>query len=475
MAILKLKNKTTGEWEEIQAIIGNGISSIEKTSTSGLVDTYTITYTNGNTTTFDVSNGEVTREELEEEVERLSMIYNAFPTTTGEGEEPSINGTAEVPFKEIGLKGNTYQDSTTGKNLIGLVEGTTTHNGITATTSNGEITLNGTATANSFVDVQLVDNYSLTNGEKYTISLNNSEANSNVSLRITGTGTYDTIANSVNRTNTITYDSSVVIFGKKITIRTNSGTTLTNYKIKPQIEKGETSTSYENFTYGASPNPSYPQEIHVVTGDNEVIVSSGDNTQSQTYPINLGSMELCKIGNYQDYLYKDSGKWYLNKQIGKVVLDGSENWYRWSANTFYITKLTEIRNALSNYYTYNPTATGGGQLSNGEFFIHDSTNNNTVIFKNTGINDSIDSFKTWLSTHNVILYYALATPTITEITDTTLIEQLDNLEKAYSYDTQTNISQTNQDKPFIISYEAILSLRNVLNSLETRIAVLETE
>ncbi|NLW14844.1 MAG: hypothetical protein GX038_01080, partial [Erysipelothrix sp.] len=76
----------------------------------------------------------------------------------------------------------------------------------------------------------------------------------------------------------------------------------------------------------------------------------------------------------------------------------------------------------------------------------------------------VTGFKNWLSTHNTAVYYPLATPTITEITDTTLIEQLDNLEKAYSYDTQTNISQTNQDKPFIISYEAILSLRNVLNS-----------
>lgn len=37
---------------------GNGIASISKTSTSGLVDTYTITYTNGNSTTFPVTNGE---------------------------------------------------------------------------------------------------------------------------------------------------------------------------------------------------------------------------------------------------------------------------------------------------------------------------------------------------------------------------------------------------------------------------------
>ena len=37
---------------------GNGIASVAKTSTSGLVDTYTITYTDGTTSTFTVTNGE---------------------------------------------------------------------------------------------------------------------------------------------------------------------------------------------------------------------------------------------------------------------------------------------------------------------------------------------------------------------------------------------------------------------------------
>lgn len=37
---------------------GNGIASITKTGTAGLVDTYTITYTNGQTSTFTVTNGQ---------------------------------------------------------------------------------------------------------------------------------------------------------------------------------------------------------------------------------------------------------------------------------------------------------------------------------------------------------------------------------------------------------------------------------
>ena len=51
-------NMETGAYQDtgIQAQ-GVGISSIEKTGTSGLVDTYTITYTNGNSTTYTVTNG----------------------------------------------------------------------------------------------------------------------------------------------------------------------------------------------------------------------------------------------------------------------------------------------------------------------------------------------------------------------------------------------------------------------------------
>ena len=36
---------------------GNGIASVTKTGTSGLVDTYTIAFTNGTSTTFQVTNG----------------------------------------------------------------------------------------------------------------------------------------------------------------------------------------------------------------------------------------------------------------------------------------------------------------------------------------------------------------------------------------------------------------------------------
>ena len=60
---------------------GNGIESVELTSTSGAVKTYTITFTDGTTTTFDVTDGEVTNASLAQALapinDRISAIEDA--------------------------------------------------------------------------------------------------------------------------------------------------------------------------------------------------------------------------------------------------------------------------------------------------------------------------------------------------------------------------------------------------------------
>lgn len=48
---------TDGSTTTFEVTNGSDIDTIEKTSTSGLVDTYTVTLTNGHTTTFEVTNG----------------------------------------------------------------------------------------------------------------------------------------------------------------------------------------------------------------------------------------------------------------------------------------------------------------------------------------------------------------------------------------------------------------------------------
>ena len=503
------------------------------------------------------------------------MIYNAFPSTTGEGEEGSINGTAEVPFKEIGLKGNTSQYSTTGKNLINCTSPTTTEVNLTVTRNeDGSYTLNGTSKSTTWY-FRLCPNFTLPAGT-YTLSNGNNEATGGYAVF------YDDNNNFTTRTNieTKTFNDTVTI-APYIRVRENQ--IFNNFTIYPMIVAGSSAGEYEPYTNGPAPNPDYPYPVNVVTGDNEIKVvgknlakstfdtklrmtgsganrtvsSANGNTSQivkvkpnttytcsgdfstlpnnymrigyfnsypevnsvstnfvynqspftftteastnyimlfnsnnvdttisnlqlekgnqatdyipyQTYPINLGSMELCKIGDYQDYLYKENGIWYKYGAIGKLVLNGSENWWqdRELTNTYRYYTATILPNSIQNLaYCDNFKSVSTYTINNtdGEALCRINEGQIAIRLNKTRAN-TLNDFKSWLSTHNTTVYYILNTPTITEITDTTLIEQLDNLEKAYSYDTQTNISQTNQDKPFIISYEAILSLRNVLNS-----------
>ena len=65
---------------------GNGISGISKTSTSGLVDTYTISYTNGNSVTYTVTNGKgissITKTGTSGLVDTYTIAYNSGSPTT---------------------------------------------------------------------------------------------------------------------------------------------------------------------------------------------------------------------------------------------------------------------------------------------------------------------------------------------------------------------------------------------------------
>ena len=67
----------------------------------------------------------------------------------------------------------------------------------------------------------------------------------------------------------------------------------------------------------------------------------------------------------------------------------------------------------------------------------------------------ITGIKNWLSTHNTTVYYVLATPTYTEITNTELIEDLETLYTAKSQEGTTNISITSEDLEMILNVSAL--------------------
>ena len=75
--------------------------------------------------------------------------------------------------------------------------------------------------------------------------------------------------------------------------------------------------------------------------------------------------------------------------------------------------------------------------------------------------NTVPLINTWLESNNITCYYALSTPTYTQITGT-LAEQLEAVYyEAMSKEGQTNISQINDDLPFVISAETLKSMANL--------------
>lgn len=373
-----------------------------------------------------------------------------YQYVTGEGTNITLNNTDNA-LMQLDLNPSELTQATrSGKNLFDSSQIVNVSDYIVANGTGIKIikTTNGR--------VSPLYNISLKANTEYTISCN-----------LTSTTTYPTmycqwrtndsstlwVPNLPNGSTTFTPSKDIVgvIFYLQNTDTDGTYVELTNL----QIEKGSTATDYE--PYGVMPSPDYPSEVQVIKGNNSIKISNSDNTEQQVLPLNLpNGIEYCKIGTYEDEFEHDGDKWYLNKYIGKVVLDGSENWsyeavggydaFKYNATDMFE---TSIGIGLSNYYqNITPIGDGRMRLGWGNTFMY--------FFNSTSrFNGSIDNFKDWLSTHNLIVYYRLSTPTYEEITDTTLISQLNTIEKALSYDGQTNISQTNTGLPFIISASAL--------------------
>ena len=222
---------------------------------------------------------------------------------------------------------------------------------------------------------------------------------------------------------------------------------------------------------------------------------------AETLTIPLGNIELAKIGDYTDKLFKaiegdsvydsldsttkgilTSGSWYKQGNIGKQVFNGSEagwgqgNTSNGKRNYIAIDNLRIQNNggyAISNYFERISANSSWTNDING---VAVNSNTEQLLIKtiSTMELDTLEKFKTWLSTHNTTVYYILATPTYTEITDNTLITALEeiytlNLNKPIS-NIWTEPSGTNANAGIWLSYQkdlatVISDLTNAIISL----------
>ena len=348
------------------------------------------------------------------------------------------------------------------KNLLNISSNSVTNRGVTVSINDNNLKISGTASQNYPVDKNVMP-----------LPLNNIIPAGTYTFSVSGT--YDgTATKAVNWELLDENDNLITDFSlgdaenkyyqnvttsvpiAKIKFYRNMTQNITiDFNLYIQLEEGSTPTTFEKF-------------------------------KQQTYPINLGDIEFCKVGDYKDVLFKNTlnseyynsslelNKWYLKNNIGKLVLDGNEDYDRYSSldtanyNCFYLTR---------NDFFVDSTGTINTTISN--YFLGQSFNDRSNNIANMWVNKfasqlyfkvpntitTSSELKTWLNTHNTIVYYVLATPTYTLLNDT-LQTQLNNLQYALAYDTQTNISQTNTDLPFIIDAETYVDLTDYVKNTD---------
>lgn len=398
-----------------------------------------------------------------------TLTIDASDTVSGEGSEIALDNTAEAPFTTLRHKGNATQKTYSGINIFETSDSMWTGQSagrVTYSATNDDFTFHRPAGADYLVANGTL---ALKPSTTYSIMFDVAQNTMTDAFRIV-------LSSSCIKSSTLSIAAGTTgkFYGKLVTMPSltqtydmwfycNSTGTL---KAKIMLVEGDytaqTFPNYEPYTNGASPNPYYPQDIKLLTGDSTIAIDDGGDN-SQEYVIPFGDTYLAAIGDYADEPVKVGDTWYIRRAIGKVVLDGSsdENWgginnnacFYSNLSDIYMPPISNIASIMSDYFvatSYNNLYASAVDYGIG---AHNSTNR--VLIRNKDCADAT-AFKTWLSTHPTTVYYALAEPTDEEITDQDLIDALDEFYgQAHSYKGHTHIAATAEDgnAPAILSVE----------------------
>ena len=188
-------------------------------------------------------------------------------------------------------------------------------------------------------------------------------------------------------------------------------------------------------------------------------------------------IELCKLGGYQDYIWKDGESWKLHKATHSVTLTGAELWQYpnvGSSATFFQLSDKNWELAFGNG-TLAPTpgtieSVNPSYFKSPKFYGIDAADTNMKTYQGIGkkggffrialLNtwgvSTVEQLKTWLEQNNVEVTYVLATATDTVITDQNLINQLNALKQGGAEEgtTYIKVSATDPNLPGLLYVEA---------------------
>ena len=201
--------------------------------------------------------------ELKEECSRLRQDLKAFPSGQAEGEYITLKDSADSRFNKFVLKGNSKQDSRSGKNKLNL------KNIIQKSYCNIEVQedkLIVTPTDDNYAGFFIVE-CNLKAGNYY-VHLNSPVTTFNLAFRDSEN---NNLVGNLYTSATITTEQDVV------QIRINTTANQRNYTLNFEdlyINEGTSDLGYE--PYGAMPSPEYPSEIQNVEGNANITICNNN-------------------------------------------------------------------------------------------------------------------------------------------------------------------------------------------------------
>ena len=284
-------------FEELQSAINLDVEQLKEKNTdqdtSIQKNIEDIEKINKKDTEQDTSIEELQNKVIELETEN-KILKNQIPEGQAEGENITLNDSAEMEFKELKVSGNSWQETRSGKNLYLADRKTFTEQGVTITNNgDGTYTVNGTTIVSNdywlkaFESIcfdSLIPICELEEGENVSITLEVISGNvefvtavNNFSLagKLSGTNKQNITYQSINNIMTAK-KVSWQFTAKENTVLTNAqfyigkGNIFTDFKFRIQVELGTVATDYE--PYGAMPSPEFPSEIKNVTGSANITI-----------------------------------------------------------------------------------------------------------------------------------------------------------------------------------------------------------
>lgn len=206
----------------------------------------------------------------EENSNSINAVLNAMPTVRSEEEQVTLENTIDFKFKKLKIKGNSKQETRSGKNKIAFEDIEETNlQGITYQIKKDSVKLNGTATGVSNIYSNAV---SLTAGQyilsvKVSGTFNIGKGTSSPAILLQkkqNDGSYNTVngfeisANNPSKTVTATLEEGIY----RLRIFTATDNVLNNLTWSAQLEEGKITTEIE--PHGKMPSLEHQSEVQNV-------------------------------------------------------------------------------------------------------------------------------------------------------------------------------------------------------------------